>query len=114
MRIDESVTKLVGRRRVFVSGREDGQRSPNSWAKRQIDTVITLRAITFDNHSMRRIDIRNLRQRVGTRQNWGHHREVSMKLRLKTAAALVSLVAWPAYAQPAPPAPSPLETLGAM
>ena len=37
-----------------------------------------------------------------------------MNLRLKTAAALVSLVAWPAYAQPAPPAPSALETLGAM
>jgi glucose/arabinose dehydrogenase len=37
-----------------------------------------------------------------------------MNLRLKTAAALVSLVTWPAYAQPAPPAPSALETLGAM
>lgn len=37
-----------------------------------------------------------------------------MNLRLKTAAALVSLATWPAYAQPAPPAPSVLETLGAM
>ncbi|MBR1156246.1 sorbosone dehydrogenase family protein [Bradyrhizobium sp. JYMT SZCCT0428] len=37
-----------------------------------------------------------------------------MNLRLKTAAALVALATWPAYAQPAPPAPSALETLGAM
>jgi glucose/arabinose dehydrogenase len=37
-----------------------------------------------------------------------------MNLRLKTAAALVSLATLPAYAQPAPPAPSVLETLGAM
>jgi glucose/arabinose dehydrogenase len=37
-----------------------------------------------------------------------------MNLRLKTAAAFLSLAALPAYAQPAPPAPSALETLGAM
>ena len=37
-----------------------------------------------------------------------------MNIRLKTAAALMSLAAWPAVAQPAPPAPSALETLGAM
>ena len=39
-----------------------------------------------------------------------------MNLRLKTAAALVSLAAWPAVAQQQPPSPAPnaLETLGAM
>ena len=37
-----------------------------------------------------------------------------MKLCLKTTAALLTLAAWPAVAQPAPPAPSALETLGAM
>src|SRR6202166_5023652 len=37
-----------------------------------------------------------------------------MKLRLKTTAALLTLAAWPAAAQPAPPAPNALETLGAM
>lgn len=37
-----------------------------------------------------------------------------MKLHWKTTAALFTLAAWPAAAQPAPPAPSALETLGAM
>jgi glucose/arabinose dehydrogenase len=39
-----------------------------------------------------------------------------MNLRMKTAAALLSLAAWPAAAQQQPPAPAPsaLETLGAM
>ena len=39
-----------------------------------------------------------------------------MNLRLKTAAALMSLAAWPAVAQQQPPSPAPnaLETLGAM
>ena len=40
-----------------------------------------------------------------------------MNLRLKTAAALMSLAAWPSVAQqqqPPSPAPSALETLGAM
>ena len=37
-----------------------------------------------------------------------------MKLRFKTMVALLSLAAWPAGAQPAPPAPNTLETLGAM
>ncbi len=37
-----------------------------------------------------------------------------MKLRLKTTAALLTMAAWPAAAQPAPPAPNALETLGAM
>jgi glucose/arabinose dehydrogenase len=37
-----------------------------------------------------------------------------MKLHLKTTVALLTLAAWPAAAQPAPPAPSALETLGAM
>jgi glucose/arabinose dehydrogenase len=37
-----------------------------------------------------------------------------MNVRLMTAAAIVSLVTWPAYAQPAQPAASALETLGAM
>ena len=37
-----------------------------------------------------------------------------MKLHLKTTVAMLTLAAWPAAAQPAPPAPSALETLGAM
>src|SRR3979411_3423250 len=37
-----------------------------------------------------------------------------MKLHWKTTVALFTLAAWPAAAQPAPPAPSALETLGAM
>ena len=37
-----------------------------------------------------------------------------MKLRFKTTVALLTLAACPAAAQPAPPAPSTLETLGAM
>src|SRR5450631_4805019 len=37
-----------------------------------------------------------------------------MKFHLKTTVALLTLAAWPAAAQPAPPAPSTLETLGAM
>ena len=37
-----------------------------------------------------------------------------MKLHLKTTVALLTLAASPAIAQPAPPAPSTLETLGAM
>ena len=37
-----------------------------------------------------------------------------MKLRLQVTMATLTLAAWPAYAQPAAPAPSALETLGAM
>ena len=37
-----------------------------------------------------------------------------MKLHLKTTVALLTLVAAPAAAQPAPPTPNALETLGAM
>ena len=37
-----------------------------------------------------------------------------MKLQFKTTVALFTLAAWPAAAQPAPPAPTALETLGAM
>src|ERR1700687_1002921 len=37
-----------------------------------------------------------------------------MKLHLKATAAMLALAAWPAAAQPAPPAPNALETLGAM
>ena len=37
-----------------------------------------------------------------------------MKLHLKATAAILTLAAWPALAQPAPPAPNALETLGAM
>src|ERR1700738_2000533 len=37
-----------------------------------------------------------------------------MKLHWKTTAALFALAAWPAAAQPAPPAPNALATLGAM
>ena len=37
-----------------------------------------------------------------------------MKLHLKTTVAMLTLAAWPAAAQPAPPAPNALETLGAM
>ena len=37
-----------------------------------------------------------------------------MKLHLKATAAMLALAAWPAVAQPAPPAPNALETLGAM
>src|SRR6202022_252874 len=37
-----------------------------------------------------------------------------MKLHWKTTAALLTLAAWPAAAQPAPPASNALETLGAM
>jgi glucose/arabinose dehydrogenase len=37
-----------------------------------------------------------------------------MKLHLKTTVALLTLAAWPAAAQPAPPAPNALDTLGAM
>ena len=37
-----------------------------------------------------------------------------MKLCFTTTAALLTLAAWPAVAQPAPPTPSTLETLGAM
>src|SRR6195952_991481 len=37
-----------------------------------------------------------------------------MKLHLNATAAVLMLAAWPASAQPAPPAPSALETLGAM
>src|SRR5258706_5274171 len=37
-----------------------------------------------------------------------------MKLHLKATAAMFALAAWPAAAQPAPPAPNALETLGAM
>src|SRR5258706_8459439 len=44
----------------------------------------------------------------------GASREASMKLHLKATAAMLALAAWPAAAQPAPPAPNALETLGAM
>ena len=37
-----------------------------------------------------------------------------MKPRLNATAAILMMAAWPAAAQPAPPAPSALETLGAM
>src|ERR1700675_38804 len=37
-----------------------------------------------------------------------------MKLHLKATVAMLTLAAWPAAAQPAPPAPNALETLGAM
>src|SRR4051794_15336668 len=37
-----------------------------------------------------------------------------MKLYSKATVAMLTLAAWPAVAQPAPPAPSALETLGAM
>ena len=37
-----------------------------------------------------------------------------MKLCFTTTAALLTLAAWPAVAQPAPPTPSTLKTLGAM
>jgi glucose/arabinose dehydrogenase len=37
-----------------------------------------------------------------------------MKFHLKTTAAILTLAAWPAVAQPAPSAPSALDTLGAM
>jgi hypothetical protein len=44
----------------------------------------------------------------------GYHREAFMKLRFLTTVALLSLAAWPAAAQPSPPGPTTLETLGAM
>ncbi len=37
-----------------------------------------------------------------------------MKLRLQVTVATLTLAAWPAFGQPAAPAPSALETLGAM
>jgi hypothetical protein len=37
-----------------------------------------------------------------------------MKLRFKTTVAMLTLAASPALAQPAPPAPNALDTLGAM
>jgi glucose/arabinose dehydrogenase len=44
----------------------------------------------------------------------GHFREALMKHCLLGTMAALTLAAWPAFAQPAPPAPSALETLGAM
>jgi hypothetical protein len=70
--------------------------------------------LPFDNWTHQRVDTSIPNGGNATRQIWEYHREASMKLHLQVTMATLILAAWPAFAQPAPPAPGALETLGAM
>jgi len=73
-----------------------------------------IQQMPFDNRLRQRIDTCTPLRRVISPVRIGASREVSMKLSFQVTVATLTLAAWPAFGQPAAPAPSALETLGAM
>ena len=104
-RSEQAGRPSAGRKRLPTASTrgEGGQRSANLEARRHRSLARSLLVLQLHLTIIRSGALISASSGSGwvPVRTGGHRREVSMKLRLKTAAALMTLAAWPAVAQPA-------------